>query len=165
MSLPKDYFARLPKKRMGAGVVFFDESRNVLIVKPIYKDHWTFPGGAVGQNESPRQAAVREVKEEVGLTCDIKRLLEVTYKFPEGEKDENLQWIFYGGVLTLNEIKNIKTDGAEITDFKFAKGEELDKLTKRKIAVKIIRYKEILDGGGAIYTENWEEIQGRSVRE
>ena len=83
--------------------------------------------------------------------------MEVTYKHPAGEKDENLQWIFYGGVLTPIEIKKIKADGAEITDFKFAKGEDLDKLTKRKIAAKIVRYEEIIITGGAIYTENWEE--------
>lgn len=158
MPLSKDYFAALPRKRMGAGVLLFDRDGRVLIVKPVYKDHWTWPGGVVDKDESPRAAAMRETKEEVGLDIKIKQLLEVTYKYPVGEKDENLQWIFYGGVLGQDEIKKIKTDMKEVEEYKFAGGRELDMLTKRKLASKLVRYREILKTGGAIYTEDWEEI-------
>ena len=66
------YFENLPKKRMAAGVVFFDANKNLLVVKPTYKDHWTIPGGVIEENESPYETCVREVKEEFGL--EIKTL-------------------------------------------------------------------------------------------
>ena len=31
------------------------------------KTFWTFPGGSIEPDETPQQAAIREVKEEVGL--------------------------------------------------------------------------------------------------
>ena len=63
----KAYQRSLPKKRMSAGALFFDEAGRLLVVEPAYKSNWEIPGGAVELNESPRQACVREVKEELGL--------------------------------------------------------------------------------------------------
>ncbi len=48
-----NYYKRLPRKRMGAGVLFFDRAGNLLIVKPRYKAGWTIPGGVVEAGESP----------------------------------------------------------------------------------------------------------------
>jgi 8-oxo-dGTP pyrophosphatase MutT (NUDIX family) len=51
---------------MGAAVLFTDTGGRVLLVEPTYKDYWEVPGGAVDADESPYDAAVREVKEELG---------------------------------------------------------------------------------------------------
>jgi len=34
------------------------------------RGHWTFPGGSIGRRETPEQAAIREVAEEVGIALD-----------------------------------------------------------------------------------------------
>src|ERR1051326_1661268 len=57
----------LPRKRMAAAMLLFDMAGRVLLVKPVYKDYWDAPGGVVERNESPREAAHREVREELGL--------------------------------------------------------------------------------------------------
>ncbi len=38
-SMKNEYYKRLPKKRMAAGCLFFNEEEEILIVKPSYKDH------------------------------------------------------------------------------------------------------------------------------
>ena len=36
----KAYYRSLPAKRMGAGVLFFNDAEQVLLVEPAYKDSW-----------------------------------------------------------------------------------------------------------------------------
>ena len=73
------YQDSLPKKRMGAGALIFDENGRFLLVNPTYKEPWEVPGGVVEANESPAQACVREVREELGLDITLERLLLVDY--------------------------------------------------------------------------------------
>jgi 8-oxo-dGTP pyrophosphatase MutT (NUDIX family) len=43
----------------------------VLMIRNAYgMKAWTFPGGGVGRNESPSEAIIREVQEEVGIGMD-----------------------------------------------------------------------------------------------
>jgi 8-oxo-dGTP diphosphatase len=51
-----------------AVLILEDAQEMALIVKAHYKSHWTFPGGMIDADETPKQAAIREVSEEVGLT-------------------------------------------------------------------------------------------------
>lgn len=53
-----------------AGVAMVREDGKVLVVKANYKSYWSFPGGIIDRGESPLQAAIREVKEEVDVDLD-----------------------------------------------------------------------------------------------
>jgi 8-oxo-dGTP diphosphatase len=64
---------------MAAGLLLFDAAGRVLLVKPTYKDHWDVPGGVVESNESPRDAARRELGEELGLDREPGELLCVDW--------------------------------------------------------------------------------------
>jgi 8-oxo-dGTP pyrophosphatase MutT (NUDIX family) len=57
-----DYTATLPRKRMGAAVLFTDPEGRILIVEPTYKDYWEIPGGVV---EAGAAAAVTARAEAV----------------------------------------------------------------------------------------------------
>lgn len=81
-SMSENYYKNLPKKRMGAGALFFNENNEMLVVKPTYKDHWSIPGGVVEENESPRIACIREVKEEIGLEIRELKFLCVDWTSP-----------------------------------------------------------------------------------
>ena len=49
-----------------------------------YKDYWEFPGGKIEAGETPEQALVREIREELATTIQIERFLTtVEYDYPE----------------------------------------------------------------------------------
>jgi ADP-ribose pyrophosphatase YjhB (NUDIX family) len=153
----KDYIKNLPKKRMASGVVFFDKDGKVLIVKPSYKDYWSVPGGVIDRDESPRDAALREVKEEIGLDLKSMQFLCLDYMSPQNSehstKDENIQFIFYGGVLTTEDIKGIKLDEEEISEYKFVSEEDAVKSVSDRLANRLKSCFEALKKGSSIYLE------------
>ena len=64
----------LPKKQIAVKVIAYDKDGKVLLVKPKYRDYWHNPGGGVDKDESPLSAAIREFREEVGLSIDAGKL-------------------------------------------------------------------------------------------
>lgn len=48
-----------------------------------FKDGWEFPGGKVEQGEAPESAIVREIKEELDTTIEVKEYFDtVEYDYP-----------------------------------------------------------------------------------
>ncbi|GAC1349102.1 MAG: hypothetical protein NVS4B7_04380 [Ktedonobacteraceae bacterium] len=60
--------------KVGAFAVILDEQRQVLLCHRCDVDLWNLPGGGVERGETPWQAVVREVKEEVGLEVKVSKL-------------------------------------------------------------------------------------------
>ena len=44
-----------------AGVVIYNDKKEALVLKASYKPYWSFPGGWIEDNQTPIQAAVREL--------------------------------------------------------------------------------------------------------
>ncbi len=53
---------------MGVRVIVLDAAARVFLVRHSYVPGWHFPGGGVEKRETCRAAAIREVREEAGLT-------------------------------------------------------------------------------------------------
>jgi 8-oxo-dGTP pyrophosphatase MutT (NUDIX family) len=63
--------------RLGVGVIIEDSRGWILLEKRSDNGMWGPPGGGIEPGESVAQAAVREVREETGLTVEVTRLLGV----------------------------------------------------------------------------------------
>ncbi|MCX6790391.1 MAG: NUDIX hydrolase [Candidatus Kaiserbacteria bacterium] len=116
----EEYAKLLPKKQVGTAVLFFNSQGELLIVKPDYKEGWLVPGGSCDDNESPLHCALRETKEEIGLTVATLNLAGIYYAPKKEPFTDSLKFIFDGGVLTDEQISQIKLQTEELLEYTFA---------------------------------------------
>jgi ADP-ribose pyrophosphatase YjhB (NUDIX family) len=133
----KAYQKRLPKKRISAGCLLFNEAGQLLIVNPTYKDGWEIPGGTVEANESPLQGCIREIWEELGLEWRPLRLLVVDYNPETAERTESLNFIFDGGTLSMEQAASITVPPREISEFRFMEPELAVQMLKRRLRRRV----------------------------
>ncbi|QQS60356.1 NUDIX hydrolase [Candidatus Falkowbacteria bacterium] len=148
-------YSNLPKKRMGSGIILLNEHNEILLTKSPYKDYWTVPGGSVDENESPRRACIREIKEEIGLDILDVRFMCVDYQ-NNSEKGESLQFLFYGGILTQQQIHAITLQEEEISEYTFLPLLEAQKLLGKLLGIRIEKCLEAYKNNQALYLENAE---------
>lgn len=69
-----------------------------------FKDWWEFPGGKIEQGETPQEALVREIKEELDTTIQVDQfLMTVEYDYPEFYLSMDCFWctVVEGGLILL----------------------------------------------------------------
>ena len=148
----------LPRKRMAASVLFFDDMGRVLLVDPVYKEPWEVPGGAVEWDESPRDGATRELKEELGLVRAPGRLLCMDWVAARPERSEGLIAVFDGGVLSPEDVAEIQLPPEELRGFEFV---GLDGARERLIPLLARRVEACIaarERGETVYLENGQPV-------
>jgi len=71
--------------RLGVNAVITDSAGRVLLGRRDRPPIWNLPGGGVEEGEAPWDAAVREVREEVGVEVAVRRLTGVYHRPPGGD--------------------------------------------------------------------------------
>jgi 8-oxo-dGTP diphosphatase len=122
--------------KVAAGALFVDDQDRVMLVRPTYKPYWDIPGGYVEQGESPLQACIREVAEELGLRVQISDLLTVDWA-PHPDEGDKMLFLFDGGLLTADQLASIVFPDGEIGEFAFVDDSQLDHLTIPRLARRI----------------------------
>ncbi|SNS17092.1 ADP-ribose pyrophosphatase YjhB, NUDIX family [Anaerovirgula multivorans] len=90
----------------GVAIIIFDKDKKVLLQKRADVGLWGIPSGHVEPGESVTEAAIREVKEETGLSICITRLIGVysdpksqVFKYPNGITTHFITTYFEGEVI------------------------------------------------------------------
>ncbi|MFD8145869.1 NUDIX domain-containing protein [Streptomyces sp. NPDC059708] len=150
-----EHEAKMARPRMAAGALFFDEADRVLLVEPSYKNYLDIPGGYVEQGESPRQACVREVFEELRIRPRIGRLLVVDWAPNPGEGDKVL-YLFDGGRLSADLCDRITLQADELRGYGFHAAEHVPGLTIPRLARRIAAAVQARTTGMTAYLEHGE---------
>ncbi len=89
--------ASMPTSLRAAGWYLTDASDRVLLVDPVYKEGFDIPGGVAEAGEDLRQAATRELAEELALTLPAGDLLVLDFCAATDRRGDIELAIFDGG--------------------------------------------------------------------
>ncbi|WP_026510991.1 (deoxy)nucleoside triphosphate pyrophosphohydrolase [Butyrivibrio sp. LC3010] len=75
-----------------------------------FKGGWEFPGGKIEEGETPQQAIVREIKEELGATIAVGDLIDtIEYDYPTFHLSMDCFW----GEVIEGELKLLEAEAAK----------------------------------------------------
>ena len=128
------------------GVVIFKQSTSRFYLLLHYKEgHWDFPKGHVESNESELETAIRETKEETGITDieivpDFHEKLEYSY-LRDGKKMQKSVFFFLGKTKTSKVVISNEHIGYEWLSFSSAK----ERLTYENAKNILIKSDQVLE--------------------
>lgn len=145
----KDFLAAQEKRVSSAAVLVENTDGQLLVVKATYKPYWSLPGGIIDAGETPREAAIRELHEEVGIVAKKNQLDFVTIINRRSKMADTYQFVF-------RLLKKLETD----TPMRFVDGEieAIDWVSKNDVISKS-------RGSYNLSIKNWANESPRSYLE
>src|SRR2546421_3418082 len=150
------------RKRVGADVLFRDEAGRILLVDPRYKPDWDLPGGMAEANEPPIEAAIREVREELGIEYVGGRLLVVDWVPPHGPWDDSLMFIFDAVVLSEDQQARITLRDGELAGYRFVEPDEAATLLRGYVWRRVRAAIDAISSDQATYLHDagpWRQVE------
>ena len=108
--------AMQPRRISSGAMILEDKDGRALTVKSGYKPHWTFPGGIIDAGETPKEAAIRETFEEIGVRVDPKNVEFVAVINRRSDYADTYQFLFKAD-LPSGALDNIKLQPEEIDEY------------------------------------------------
>jgi len=131
-----DYSPTHARFLLGVKVLIINEKNEILLLKrsnKVSRPHgWDFPGGGVDKGESPKNAAIRETREETTLNVNHLRLMSTYLAKTDNEDDLIIGYVAYVNNGTVELV------GWEHDDFRWVTLDELEDLELPKEHVSVV---------------------------
>lgn len=157
LDVTSDELPPMAQPRVAAGALFHDTAGRILLLRPTYKDFWDIPGGYVEPGESPHAACIREIREELGITPPLGRML-VTDWAPADNEGDKILYIFDGGTLDEDDLTRIAFEDGEIAEFRYVALTDLGDLVPARLARRLHTAVAALHAGRTTYAEHGDEV-------
>ena len=142
-----------------ANGVAVDADGRILLCDTAFKSDWELPGGIVEPGEAPRDGAIREVREELGIDLPVGRLLVADWLPPYLGWDDALELIFDGGQVSDDDLASFSLQENEITSVSLLTLEQA-----AEVVLADARGLRDLPAGEAVPVVLFEERQGVAHR-
>jgi 8-oxo-dGTP pyrophosphatase MutT (NUDIX family) len=150
-----DPTAKFATPRIAAGALFVEGDR-ILLVHKTYGNGWDIPGGYIETGESPAAGCQREVKEELGLQREPRRMLIVDWAPNPGEGDKIL-YIFDCGELGTDE-ERIQLQSDELDRWEWVPVDQLPEYLIPRLARRLTSAYQAYAGRTQVYLERGELV-------
>lgn len=145
-----DFWMTVHRVPAGASAYITDPADRALLVKPNYRDGWSFPGGLIDEHEHPEQACAREIAEELGLSMLVGRLLVVHWVRAERRPPYALvAFQFDGGTIPADTPITLQAE--ELDDYGFFSREEAKELLPAHAYERLLASAAAREAGGIVY--------------
>lgn len=116
---------RFTQPHHAGALVMLWRGEKVVLVRTSYLDVWMAPGGGIEGNETPAQAALREVSEELGLQLTLDQLrLALVVEHIWNNRQDNVH--IYE--VELSDEPAFRIDSREIIEARFVAREQVESL-------------------------------------
>lgn len=124
--------AGTPNFTVGAVLLLRDDDGRILLVRQRHTRGWSLAGGLLSHGESPREAVVREVFEELGVRIDPDDVAEAVPHALVNPQTRRVDVVF-----TLTRAGEVTADGIEILEAKWFAPDDLPRCTRGTYLVLI----------------------------
>jgi ADP-ribose pyrophosphatase YjhB (NUDIX family) len=139
------------RKRVAADVLIRDTAGRILLVNPTYKPGWDLPGGMAEANEPPHEAALRELREELGLEVVLRGLLVVDWVPPHGPWDDQIAIIFDGGQVDDTRASSLRPRDEELSAVQFVEADDAMPMVRERLARRLDATLNAVTTGRVLY--------------
>lgn len=155
-----DFYNSRPAIRTGGGVLIFNHEGELLLVKPSYRNTWSWPGGGSDPGESPLTATIRECREELGVSMTCLRPAFVNYipPRPDGSRDA-IHFVFTTDAVDSTFAGQLKLPKEEIEAAKFVPIAELGNYMKGYRVQAVKTYLNHKSPKGMLYLEDGQFVE------
>jgi len=150
-----DFYNSRHAIRTGGGILIFNREGGLLLVKPSYRNTWSWPSGGSDPDESPLTTAVRECREELGVAMASLYPAFVNYipSRPDGTMD-TIHFVFTTDAVDSTFTKRLKLPKEEIEAAKFVPIIQLSNYMKDYRVRAIKTYLSHKSSKGMLYLED-----------
>jgi 8-oxo-dGTP pyrophosphatase MutT (NUDIX family)/GNAT superfamily N-acetyltransferase len=140
--------------RLAASLLVRDTLGRVLLVEPTYKPRWDLPGGSVEAGESPRAAAGREGREELGVDLPVGALLAVDWLGGPAGHGDGMFFLFDGGVVDAERfLTELRLPPDELRAARFVDPQEAPAMLNPRLAARLAGALSAVGTGQTAYLE------------